>query len=353
MAMRNILACLDIWKSFNHIPVLQGVSFQVNQGEILTLLGPSGSGKSTLLAIIAGLSPPDRGEILWENKVITDLPVHKRSFGLMFQDYVLFPHLDVFENIAFGLRTAGLSEAAIRSRVAELLELVGLVGYEKRDVNSLSGGEQQRVALARALAPKPRLLMLDEPLASVDRTLQEKLLAELRAILRRLNLTTIYVTHNQEEAFSIADRVVLLRSGKIEQIGTPEEIYSRPASLFAARFLGMTNFISGTAVELGGRYYAQTDLGLLPIDLPIEGRVTVLIKPDAVSQDDVSGISLTGKVVEKTFRGAICQVIASFDGYKLTFNFLSNANLPSPGETFTVQLNPEKGILAYRGSLDG
>lgn len=352
MAMRSALACVDIWKSFHNITVLQGVSFEVAQGEILALLGPSGSGKSTLLTIIAGLLQPDKGEVLWEDRAITNLPAHKRGFGLMFQDYVLFPHLDVFENIAFGLRTTRMSEPAIRARVAELLDLVGLVGYEKRDVNSLSGGEQQRVALARALAPKPRLLMLDEPLASVDRTLQEKLLVELRAILRKLNLTTIYVTHNQEEAFSIAYRVVLLRAGQIEQIGTPEEIYNRPASLFAARFLGLTNLIPGTAVRIEGKYHAQTDLGLLPIDQPMEGQVTVLIKPDAVSHDNASGIRLTGKVIERTFRGAICQIIASFNGHKLTLNFLSGSSLPLPGETFTVHLKPEEGILAYQESLD-
>lgn len=346
--MRNALVLNNIWKSFNQKTVLRGISFEVSTGEILAVLGPSGCGKSTLLSIIAGLLPPDKGDVLWDDQIITNMPAHKRGFGLMFQDYVLFPHLDVYENIAFGLRIAGMHEREIRARVAELLNLVGLPGFETRDVNELSGGEQQRVALARSLAPRPKLLMLDEPLASVDRTLQEKLLVEIRAILQQLKLTAIYVTHNQEEAFSIADRVVLMRAGEVEQIGTPQVIYTRPASLFVARFLGLTNLISGTALQIEGKYQAQTDLGLLPLTQPIEGQVTLLIRPDAVDVNATGGMKLKGKIIEKTFRGAICQVLVNVNGHNLTFNFLSNAHLPPKGETLTLHINPQEAILAFQ-----
>lgn len=345
--MRIKLRCVNLWKSFDQQMVLKGVSLEVNQGEILTILGPSGGGKSTLLAIIAGVLPPDQGELRWEDQIVTDVPPHKRNFGLMFQDYVLFPHLNVYENIAFGLRIARMSESAIRARVIELLELVDLKGYENRDVNSLSGGEQQRVALARTLAPKPRLLMLDEPLASVDRTLQERLLTDLRAILRRLNLTTIYVTHNQEEAFSIANRVVLLHAGQVEQIGTPEELYNRPASLFAARFLGMTNLIPGRAIQINGSIQVQTDIGLIPSEKSVHENLIVLIKPDSANLFENGDLSLEGYIVEKTFRGAICQIVVQVNKRNLVFNFLSNTSLPAVGESIRLYIDTKNGILYF------
>ena len=201
------------------------MSFDVASSEIVCLLGPSGCGKTTLLNIIAGLEQPESGQVLVEGQDIAGTPVHRRGFGLMFQDLALFPHKNVRDNVAFGLRMANLAPQAIDLRVREVLELVGLAGFEQRDVNQLSGGEQQRVALARSLAPRPRLLMLDEPLSSLDRALRERLMNELRDILTRVGQTAIYVTHDQQEAFALADRVVILNAGRVAQIGTPQQVY--------------------------------------------------------------------------------------------------------------------------------
>lgn len=313
----------------------------------MALLGPSGCGKSTLLSIIAGIETQDRGQISWQGLPIDNVPPHRRGFGLMFQDYVLFPHMSVFENVAFGLKMSRMEKDAILIRVEETLELVGLKGFDDRDVNSLSGGEQQRVALARSLAPQPGLLMLDEPLGSIDRSLRERLLVELRSILRQMKQTAIYVTHDQEEAFAIADRVVLMSKGKIEQIGQPEEIYRRPASLFVARFLGLTNLIPGNAKFDGDQHFVETPIGSFPISESMEGQVTVLIRPESASLDDCTQIQLHGKLEELTFRGNLRQAIISINGTPLEFNFLSNINLPAKGEDMHLCLDPQDAILVF------
>ncbi|MBN1876765.1 MAG: ABC transporter ATP-binding protein [Anaerolineae bacterium] len=230
-------------------PLLSGVSFAIERGEIACLLGPSGSGKTTLLRIIAGLEAPEKGSVWLEASDLTSVPTHRRGVVLMFQDYALFPHRTVAENVAFGIRDmrygkpVKLSRGEIARRVAEMLALVGLEGFGDRDVNQLSGGEQQRVALARSLAPQPRLLLLDEPLGALDRTLRERLLEELPVILRRVGVTAITVTHDQEEAFALADRVILLHEGRVIQSGSPEAVYTAPRTAWVARFLGLDNLL--------------------------------------------------------------------------------------------------------------
>jgi ABC-type Fe3+/spermidine/putrescine transport system ATPase subunit len=331
---------------------LEGITFDIYSGEIVALLGPSGCGKSTLLSIIAGIEKPDSGTISWMGSPIDDVPPHHREFGLMFQDNVLFPHLDVFENVAFGLRMSGMEKDNIQLKVTNALQLVGLQGFEQRDVNSLSGGEQQRVALARSLAPQPGLLMLDEPLGSIDRSLRERLMVELRTILRQMKQTAIYVTHDQEEAFSIADRIVLMRQGNVEQIGTPEEIYQHPATIFAARFLGLTNLIPGVAIVDDDQFIVETDLGRFPIAQELRGPVTILIRPDSASPNGKNGIMLHGKLVEKNFRGNFCQARISFNGKLLTFNFLSSFELPGEGEEIWLSLDPHVGINTFITPLD-
>ncbi len=258
------LDVLDIVKAYENAPLLRGVTFRVEGGETVCLLGRSGSGKSTLLRIIAGLEEAESGRVQWDGEDITSLPVHRRGFGLMFQDYALFPHRTVEQNVAFGLRMQDQPEERIRQRTLEMLDLVHMGDFARRRVTDLSGGEQQRIALARALAPGPKLLMLDEPLGALDRTLKQALLEDLREVIHTARIPVIYVTHDQEEAFSIADRLILLNSGRIEQTGSPEEVYHQPASLWTANFLGLGNIISGT-VTSSRPVIASTTLGEIRI----------------------------------------------------------------------------------------
>jgi ABC-type Fe3+/spermidine/putrescine transport system ATPase subunit len=341
------LSLVGIEKSFGSLPVLRGISFEVRTGEILGVLGPSGSGKSTILMILAGLEQPDVGEIRWNGERINEIPPHRRGFGLMFQDYVLFPHMNVAENIAFGLRMSGMSPDQVEARVTQMLELIGLAGFEGRDVNTLSGGEQQRVALARALAPQPSLLMLDEPLGSVDRTLRERLMVELKEILRNLSQTAIYVTHDQEEAFALSDRIVLIRAGTVEQAGTPQEIYRRPVSLFVARFLGLGNLIPGDARSANGQTMLHTRIGAIPSPIFTAGPVTVLIRPEAASLEPHGNFSVKGRVVEASFRGGQCRLAVTVDGERLNFDFPSIVDLPHPGEPVDLFFDTEQAIQVF------
>lgn len=243
-----MLELRNVVKSYEGKPLLNDISFTVSQGETICLLGASGSGKSTILRMIAGLDFPDRGAILLNGINLAGTPPHLRDFGLVFQDYGLFPHLNVFDNIAFGLKMRNASADEIKQRVFTLLEQVNLSGFDSRQVTDLSGGEQQRVALARALAPSPRLLMFDEPLGALDRSLKEDLLNEIRSILHQTKIPAIYVTHDQEEAFTIADRILVLHEGTIIRDGTPSEIWKDPQSAFVAKLLGIGNVIEGEVI---------------------------------------------------------------------------------------------------------
>ena len=277
----------------DHLAV-DDVSLEVAEGEQLAILGPSGSGKSTLLRAVAGLEPPSAGSIQWDGRDLVAVPVHRRGFGLMFQDYVLFPHLDVARNVAFGLESAGPERP---SRVAEALALVGLTGLEKRMPSQLSGGEQQRVALARALAPRPRLLMLDEPLGALDRSLRRALLDELTETFAKLTTPLIYVTHDHEEALAVGDRVAVMRAGRLETIQAPTDLWRRPPNEFVARFLGFANILHADLEP--GR--ARTPIGTLDIATDGTGRAKLLIRPDAFRPTPDG--PLTGVVRARTFRG--------------------------------------------------
>ncbi|MBN8654126.1 MAG: ABC transporter ATP-binding protein [Anaerolineae bacterium] len=258
-----MLELRNIVKSYEGKPLLTDISFTVAEGETVCLLGASGSGKSTILRMIAGLDFPDRGAILLNNLDLAGTPPHLRDFGLVFQDYGLFPHLNVFDNIAFGLRMRNASAEEIKQRVSTLLEQVNLSGFDSRQVTDLSGGEQQRVALARALAPRPRLLMFDEPLGALDRSLKEDLLNEIRGILHQTKIPAIYVTHDQEEAFTIADRILVLHDGTIIRDGTPSEIWKDPQSAFVAKLLGIGNVIDG---EVVAENKVNTSFGIFDLD---------------------------------------------------------------------------------------
>jgi len=334
-----ILQVTEIEKSFGEVKVLSGITFDQFPGEVIALLGPSGCGKSTLLGIIAGIENPDHGNIIWKGSRINDLAPHRRGFGLMFQEDVLFPHMNVFENVAFGLKMQKKDKGYIQEKVGEILSLVGLQDLKERNVNTLSGGEQQRVALARSIAPQPGLLMLDEPLSSLDRALRDRLLGEIRRILKELNQTAIYVTHDQEEAFSIADRIVMMRAGKIEQIGTPEEIYNHPISSFAALFLGLSNLIRGKVIIDKNQFFVDSALGQIPFSGDYRGSITLLIRPNSAVINGKEGLILTGKIVEKTFQGNFCHVIITTNGTQLKFNFLANTDIPEIGEEINFSIN--------------
>jgi len=282
---------------------LDSVDLDVADHETVCVLGPSGSGKSTLLRVVAGLQQPCAGRVLLSGRDVGGVPAHRRGVGLMFQDQQLFPQRDVAGNVAFGLRMRGAGRRERDERVAELLELVGLPGAERRAVAALSGGEQQRVALARSLAPEPRLLMLDEPFGQLDRGLRERLVVELRGLFRRLRTTVLAVTHDQGEAFALADRVVVMRAGRIEQQGAPLAVWRRPASEFVARFLGFGNVVDAT-VRAGARGVADTPWGALPVPAgtaPGEGRFLVR---DTGVRLTAPGVGLLRCTVEAvTFRG--------------------------------------------------
>ncbi|TQK51544.1 thiamine transport system ATP-binding protein [Streptomyces sp. SLBN-118] len=294
-----LLRLEDVTVRFGARVALDAVDLEVAEHEIVCVLGPSGSGKSTLLRIVAGLQPADTGRVLLSGADQAGVPVHRRGVGLMFQDHQLFPQRDVGGNVAFGLRMRGAGRAERARRVDELLTLVGLPAAQRRAVASLSGGEQQRVALARALAPEPRLLMLDEPLGQLDRGLRERLVVELRELFGRLGTTVLAVTHDQSEAFALADRVVVMRDGRIAQAGTPLEVWQRPASEFVARFLGFDNVVAATVSGTA----ADTVWGKIPVpDGSPQGEGKVLVRPAGVRLDDASS-GLPCRVEGLTFRG--------------------------------------------------
>jgi ABC-type Fe3+/spermidine/putrescine transport system ATPase subunit len=340
----------NISKSFSTIKALQDVCFKVAKGEIIAVLGPSGCGKSTLLSIIGGLEEPDTGDIYWNGESQKGIPTFKRGVGLMFQDYMLFPHKNVWKNVSFGLEMLGWDKEKTKERVEEILVLVGLSQFGSREIHTLSGGEQQRTALARSLAPNPRLLMLDEPISSLDRSLRERLLIDLGIILRSMNQTAIYVTHDQEEAFSIADRVVVLNNGQVVQIGKPEEIYLNPKSEFVAKFLGFKNIIS-TSISGGS---IHTPIGDFPFDElkttqkfpPDTNIINVLIRPESMDTrlSDQKTHSFSGRIRERTFRGNYCMIELEVKGESLYFEIPTNLMIPDSGKELKLYFNPRESI---------
>ena len=331
-----MLELKNIQKDYEGRLLLKGVSFTVSQAETICLLGPSGSGKSTLLRIIAGLENADQGDVLWEGQEISSTPIHQRRFGLMFQDYALFPHKSVRDNVAFGLEMQRLSKSQIDLRVSTALAQVNLTGFESRRVTDLSGGEQQRVALARALAPEPLLLMFDEPLGALDRSLREHLSGELRGILRRSRVPSIYVTHDQEEAFTIADTVLLLHEGQIIQSGPPAEVYSHPANRWVAEFLGLGNILPGKIHLDGSARVARTAYGDFSVQCSHALRkgeeVNLLLRP--------AGASLSTEKVQDCVQGVVTDILFHQSGFKATLDnglFFYLPAAPSPGELVNIR----------------
>ncbi|HSM57994.1 MAG TPA: ABC transporter ATP-binding protein [Candidatus Sulfomarinibacteraceae bacterium] len=356
-----MLELQNITKRFDEEPVLRSVSLHIDAGEVVALLGPSGSGKTTLLRIIAGLETADEGQLFLRGRDLTEIPVHERPFGMVFQDYALFPHKSVAENVSFGLRMQSWPAQRIQERCRQVLTLVGLEAFGERPVYELSGGEQQRVALARALAPAPRLLLLDEPLGALDRALRERLMDELRRILNEVNalsqdeesITAIYVTHDQAEAFAVSDRVVVLRAGCIEQDAPPVELYRHPRTPFVARFIGMENLLEARLVSQDP-LEVESDLGRLRVAIgPAGARLpqlpTLLVRPDAarVVREENNGENVIEATLEEvSFRGRYQQATVSTPaGAQLKLEFGADEQLPQPGAALALALDPRRLVL--------
>lgn len=300
-----MLELRDITVRFPKLAALRSVNLDVGEGEIVTVLGPSGSGKSTLLRVVAGLQHPESGgQVKLAGEVVTSAPTNRRGVGLMFQDHALFPHLNVAENVAFGLRMRGMGRREQKERVEEMLTIVGLSGMGKRAIRTLSGGQQQRVALARALAPQPKLLMLDEPFGQLDRSLADRLVGELRQLFLKLGISVLAVTHNHDDAFALADRVVIMNEGVVVQTGAPQSVWERPASAFVAKFLGFANVARGwLAGNVVGTPWGSIPLPgkHLGVEQGTDGEYDVLIRPEGVRIEPGGPLRMT--VIERIFRG--------------------------------------------------
>ncbi|MDR1600796.1 MAG: ABC transporter ATP-binding protein [Oscillospiraceae bacterium] len=315
-----LLELFDIRKDFGEGDVLRGVSLTVEPGEFLTLLGPSGCGKTTLLRVIAGLETPEAGRVLLEGRDITALPPEKRGVNTVFQNYALFPHMNVQRNIAYGLRLRGEKRAAIREQVERMLRLVRLEGYGRRMPSQLSGGQRQRVAIARAVALKPALLLLDEPLGALDLQLRRAMQLELKRIQKDLGVAFVYVTHDQEEAINMSDRIAVMRAGRVEQLGTPEEIYERPATRFAARFIGQTNLIPAEVVEASG--HGELTLRAAGVTVPACGgaavgdKVSVCVRMERVRCGAArpDGFALRARLAETRYAGGFLRSTLEVEG---------------------------------------
>ena len=337
--MAKLIELKNIVLSYEGDRILDNVSLSIESGQFVTLLGPSGCGKTTTLRIIGGFATPDEGDVLFEGKRINDLPPHKREVNTVFQRYALFPHLNVFDNVAFGLKIQKLPREEIRQRVLSMLEIVALKGFEKRRVNRLSGGQQQRVAIARALVNRPKLLLLDEPLGALDLKLRKEMQLELKRLQREMNITFVYVTHDQEEALTMSDTVVVMSGGNIQQIGSPQDIYNEPRNAFVARFIGDSNIVDGFMirdflVNFGGHDFTCVDRGFKPNE-PVQ----VVIRPEDVQIVPPSVGMLTGLVREVIFKGVHFEMHVDVEGYEW---LIHSTQASQPGELIGMNIGPDE-----------
>ena len=347
---KELIRLVDCRMDFDGETVLDSINIYFNDSEFLTLLGPSGCGKTTTLRIIGGFLQPTGGDVLFDGVRINDVPPHKRRVNTVFQKYALFPHLNVYENIAFGLRIAKLPAREIDARVTEMLEIVSLRGFEKRKPDQLSGGQQQRVAIARALVNRPKVLLLDEPLGALDLRLRKDMQNELKRIQQQLGITFIYVTHDQEEALAMSDTVVVMDRGRIQQIGTPEGIYNEPKNAFVADFIGESNILDGVmradyVVEFFGRKFRCLDRGFQK-DEPVD----VVIRPEDVDIVPADSGLLCGTVTSVTFKGVHYDTIVDFKGFKW---LIQTTDLHQPGEYIGIKLTPNDIHVMHKSEYSG
>ncbi len=350
MANNEIIKLKNISISFDEEQIIDNMNLYIRDKEFITFLGPSGCGKTTTLRIIAGFLQPDSGEVIFDGKVINDVPPHKRQLNTIFQRYALFPHLNVYENIAFGLRLQKKSEKEIKETVTEMLSLVNLKGFERRNISSLSGGQQQRVAIARALAVKPKILLLDEPLGALDLKLRKDMQVELKNIQKRLGITFIYVTHDQEEALSMSDTIVVMNGGKIQQIGTPLDIYNEPKNAFVADFIGESNIIEGVMradfwVEMAGNKFKCLDKGF-----GVDEEVDVVVRPEDVDIVKAEDGMISGKVTSITFKGVHYEIIVEIKGFKW---MIQSTDYQEVGSTIGLVIEPDAIHIMKKSEYSG
>lgn len=334
----KIIELKNISKEYNGEQVLDSINLDIHDNEFITLLGPSGCGKTTTLRIIGGFVMPDSGDVLFNGKKVTNVPPYKRPVNTVFQKYALFPHLNVFENVAFGLRVAKVPDGEIERRVKEMLENVDLEGFDKRSVNNLSGGQQQRVAIARALINNPKVLLLDEPLGALDLKLRKEMQIELKDIQQQLSITFIYVTHDQEEALTMSDTVVVMNNGRIQQIGSPQDIYNEPVNAFVADFIGESNILPGImhrdyVVEFAGNNFDCVDGGFGEME-PVD----VVIRPEDITLTEASDNVLNGVVESVTFKGVHYEII--INAYSDVW-MVHSTKAAKPGDIVGLSFTPE------------
>ena len=347
---KELIRLVGCTMEFDGETILNSIDLSINDKEFLTLLGPSGCGKTTTLRIIGGFLKPTSGDVFFDGKRINDIPPYERQVNTVFQRYALFPHLDVYENIAFGLRTQKLPEREIDERVTEMLEVVSLKGFEDRKVTALSGGQQQRVAIARALVNRPKVLLLDEPLGALDMRLRKDMQQELKRIQQQMEITFIYVTHDQEEALAMSDTVVVMNEGIIQQIVTPEDIYNEPRNAFVADFIGESNILDGImredyVVETFGRRFTCLDKGFGK-----DEAVDVVVRPEDIDIVPVSEGMLTGTVTSITFKGMQYDVIVDFKGFKW---LIQTTDSPSVGERIGIKIDPDGFHIMPKSKYSG
>lgn len=351
--MKNNPVIIDLQNisvSFDGQKILNNISLQIHDGEFVTLLGPSGCGKTTTLRIIAGFLNQDTGDVIFEGKNINGVPPYKRQVNTIFQRYALFPYLNVYENIAFGLRLKKMKEKDIQAKVREMLELVNLKGFGSRNINSLSGGQQQRVAIARALAVDPRVVLLDEPLGALDLKLRKDMQVELKNIQQKLGITFIYVTHDQEEALSMSDTIVVMNNGEIQHIGTPTDIYNEPKNAFVADFIGESNILDGIMredfnVEFEGMRFKCVDKGFTQNE-PVD----VVVRPEDVDIVPESEGMLTGEVTSVTFKGVHYEIIVDINGFKWMIQTTDKSEV---GDRIGISVKPDEIHIMKKSEYSG
>ena len=347
---KELIRLRNLCMAFDDELVLDHINLYINDSEFLTLLGPSGCGKTTTLRIIGGFTTPTSGDVTFDGVRINDVPPHKRQINTVFQKYALFPHLDVFENIAFGLRIAKVPAEEIEERVTEMLGVVSLKGFEHRKITQLSGGQQQRVAIARALVNRPKVLLLDEPLGALDLRLRKDMQNELKRIQQQMGITFIYVTHDQEEALTMSDTVVVMDKGRIQQIGTPEDIYNEPKNAFVADFIGESNILNGTmvrdnVVKMYGKEFPCVDGGFAPNE-PVD----VVIRPEDIDIVPVEQGQLAGTVTNVTFKGMQYDIIVDFRGFKWLIQTTDHSPV---GARIGVKIDPDGFHIMKKSEYSG